>query len=96
MAPLARDLGYVDAKGRVRPPFAWNEDRRRKVRAKLDAVYFHLYSVTNRDDVRHVYSAFSIIEEEERASHGRYLSLDLCLGYVSALAAGHPDAEFKL
>jgi hypothetical protein len=36
----------------VKPPFVWDEDRRLKLRAKLDAVYFHLYGVTDRDDVR--------------------------------------------
>ena len=42
MAPFARDLGYVDETGAVRPPFRWDEDRRLRLRAKLDAVYFHL------------------------------------------------------
>lgn len=33
-----RDLGYVDRSGRVKPPFKWNWDRRRYLRAKLDAM----------------------------------------------------------
>ena len=28
------------------------------LRAKLDALYFHLYGVTDRDDIRYVYSTF--------------------------------------
>src|ERR1700730_8150026 len=28
MAPFARDMGYVDKKGQVKPPFVWDEDRR--------------------------------------------------------------------
>ena len=55
MAPFARDMGYVDKKGQVKPPFVWDEDRRLKLRAKLDAVYFHLYGVTGRDDVRYLF-----------------------------------------
>ena len=93
MAPFARDLGYVDETGAARPPFRWDEERRLRLRAKLDAVYFHLYGVTDRDDVRYVYSTFPIVERQETAAHGRYRSRDLCLAYLNALAAGRPDAE---
>jgi hypothetical protein len=96
MASFARDMGYVDKKGQVKPPFIWDEDRRLKIRAKLDAVYFHLYGVTDRDDVRYIYSTFPIIEREETAAYGRYRSCEPCLAYLSALAAGDPDAEISL
>jgi hypothetical protein len=96
MAPFAVDMGYVDKAGKVKPPFIWDEDRRLKLRAKLDAVYFHLYGVTDRDDVRYIYSTFPIVEREEIAAYGRYRSRDLCLAYLSALAAGDPDAEINL
>ena len=65
---FARDMGHVDDAGEVRPPFVWDEDRRLKLRAKLDAVYFHLYGVTDRDDVRYIYSTFPIVEREETAA----------------------------
>jgi hypothetical protein len=42
------------------------------------------------------YSTFPIVEREENAAHGRYLSRDLCLAYMSALAAGDPDAKIAL
>lgn len=96
MAPFARDMGYVDIQGKVKPPFRWDEDRRLTLRAKLDAVYFHLYGVTNRDDVRYIYSTFPIVEREETAAHGRYLSQDLCLAWMNALASGNPDADIHL
>ena len=96
MAPFARDMGYVDKPGNVKPPFPWDEDRRLKLRAKLDAIYFHLYGITERDDVRYIYSTFPIVEREETATYGRYRSRDLCLAYMSALAAGDPDAEIGL
>ena len=96
MAPFARDLGYVDEAGRVRPPFVWDEDRRLHLRAKLDAVFFHLYGVTDRDDVRYIYSTFPIVERQEKATYGRYRSRDLCLAWMNALAAGQPDAEIDL
>ena len=96
MAPFARDMGYVDGKGKVKPPFKWDETRRLHLRAKLDAIYFHLYGITNRDDVRYIYSTFPIVKREETAAYGRYLSCDLCLAWISALAAGDPDAAIKV
>ena len=96
MAPFARDLGYVDESGNVKPPFVWNEDRRLHLRAKLDAVFFHLYGITDRNDVRYIYSTFPIVERQETATYGRYRSRDLCLAWLNALAAGEPEAEIDL
>ena len=96
MAPFARDMGHVDEAGEVKPPFTWNEERRLILRSRLDAVFFHLYGVTNRDDVRHVFSTFPIVERQEIDAYGSYRSRDLCLAYMSALAAGEPDAEVVL
>ena len=93
MAPFARDLGYVDGDGKVKPPFSWNEDRRLYLRAKLDAVFFHLYGVTDRDDVRYVYSTFPIVKRQETAAYDCYRSRDLCLAWMNALGAGRPDAN---
>ena len=93
MAPFARDLGYVDEAGVVKPPLRWDEERRLRLRAKLDAVFFHLYGVTDRDDVRYVYSTFPIVERQETSEYGRFRSRDLCLAYLNALSAGRPDAE---
>ena len=93
MAPFARDLGYVDQSGEVLPPFVWDEDRRLRLHAKLDAVFFHLYGITDRDDARYVYSTFPIVREDEEKAFGRYLTCDRCLAYMNALAAGDADAE---
>ncbi len=95
MAPFARDLGHVDESGQVKPPFVWDEERRLRLRAKLDAVFFHLYGVTDRDDVRYVYATFPIVERQEMATYGHYRSRDLCLAWMNALAAGHPDADIE-
>ena len=96
MAPFARDMGHVDASGDLLPPFVWDEERRLRLRAKLDAVFFHLYGVTDRDDVRYIYSTFPIVEREEIAAYGAYRSRELCLAWMNALAAGDPDAEIVL
>ena len=96
MVPFARDIGHVDEGGEVQTPFRWDAERRLNLRAKLDALYFHLYGVTDRDDIRHVYSTFPIVERDEKAAYGAYRSRDLCLAWTSALAAGHLDAEINL
>ena len=90
MAPFARDLGYDG------PPFQWDEYRRLYLRAKLDALFFHLYGITDRDDIRYIYSTFPIVARQETATYDRYLSRDLCLAWMNALAAGDPEAEIVL
>ena len=92
MEGFARDLGHFDENGAIGPPFPWDEERRLHLRAKLDAVFFHLYGVTDRDDVRYVWSTFPIVERQDTAAYGRYRSRDLCLAYMNSLAAGRPDA----
>ena len=96
MAPFARDMGHLNEAGEVLPPFPWDADRRLQLRAKLDALYFHLYGVSNRDDIRYIYSTFPIVQREEEKAWGRYRSRDLCLAWLSALTAGKPDANVEL
>ena len=95
MAPFARDMGHLDEAGGVKPPFRWDDDRRLGLRAKLDAVFFYLYGVTDRDEVRYIYSTFPIVERQETEAYGRYRSCALCLAWINALAAGHPDAKIE-
>jgi len=100
LAPFARDMGHFDEDGEVLPPYVWDEERRLKLRAKLDALYFILYGVfdpanaaQSRDDIRYIYSTFPIVEREETAKWHGYRSRDLCLAWINALVAGQPDAE---
>jgi hypothetical protein len=93
-------MGHIDEAGEVLAPFAWDEERRLNLRAKLDALYFILYGVVDpadpapgREDVRYIYSTFPIVEREETAKWGSYRSRDLCLAYINALMAGQPDSE---
>jgi hypothetical protein len=83
MAPFARDIGYDGA------PFPWDEDERRQLRARLDALYFHLYGITDEADIRYILSTFPIIERKDRAAWGGvYLTAELIIWYFRALAAG--------
>jgi hypothetical protein len=73
-------------------------------RAEIDALYFMFYFPNGtpaelaalRDTAAYIYSTFPIVEREETAVHGRYLSRDLCLATINALAAGDPDADIVL
>ena len=84
MAPFARDLGYDG------DPFAWDEEDRRHLRARLDACYFHLYGLS-RDDAGYILDTFPIVKRQDEAEFGGYRTRDLVLAYMNALAAG--DAE---
>ncbi|WP_338504441.1 hypothetical protein V6R86_10735 [Sphingomonas kaistensis] len=102
IADFARDLGHVDAAGEVLPPFIWDEERRLRLRAKLDALYFILYgiydpenSATSRDEIRYIYSTFPAVERQEIAKWNSYRSRDLALAWISALMAGRPDANVE-
>ena len=43
LAPFAKECGYTDEHGNVRPPFKWDEERRFLLRCELDAIFFGLY-----------------------------------------------------
>jgi hypothetical protein len=106
MAPFAEAQGYMDnATGKAKPPFEFEAVDRLRRRAKLDALYFMLYFPSTsaaeiaelRDNVNYIYSTFPIVKREEEAAYnGRYLSRELCLHYINALAAGDPDAVIVL
>ena len=86
MAPFARDLGYNG------PPFIWEEEGRRHLRARLDALYFQLYGLT-RDEAEYVLSTFPIVQREDEAEFGAYRTRNLILAYMSALTAGDVEAK---
>ena len=81
MAPFARDLGYDG------PPFTWDEEERRHLRARLDALYFHLYGLS-REDAGYVLDTFPIVRRQDEAEFSAYRTRDLILAYMNALAAG--------
>ena len=86
MAPFARDVGYDGL------PFVWDEEERRHLSARLDALYFHLYGVS-RDDADYILSTFPIVQREDEAEFGNYRTRNLVLAYMSALAAGDADTR---
>ena len=90
MEPFARDLGYGG------PPFIWDEEDRRHLRARLDALYFHLYGL-DRDDAGYILDTFPIVRRADEAQFdGRYRTRELILAYMNALAAGDTDTQIAL
>ncbi len=85
LQPFARDLGYDG------DPFIWNPAERRQLRARLDALFFHLYGL-DEDDAAYILDQFPVLEKNERREHGKYLTRDLVLGHHRALAAGDTTA----
>jgi hypothetical protein len=93
MAPFARDMGYTNKDGSVKPPFVWDEAERRHLRARLDALYFILYGIASEDDIAYILSTFPIVERKDReAFDGVYLTRELILRYKRALEAGDTDS----
>ena len=84
MIPFARDLGYDG------PPFIWDGEERRHLRARLDALYFHLYGLS-REDAGYVLDTFPIVRRQDEAAFGSYRTRDLILAYMNAFAAGDTD-----
>ena len=87
LAPLAHDLGHLDAQGRVLPPFIWDaEDRRRRL-AALDGLFMHLYGLDD-DDAAHVLDSFPIVREQDMAAFGRFRTSDEVLAQLRAIRGG--------
>ena len=85
MAPFARGLGYDGA------PYTWDEEERRHLRARLDALYFHLYGLSS-DDAGYVLETFPIVRREDVKQFGRYRTRDMVLAYMNALDAGDTES----
>ena len=81
LAPFAHDLGYDGE------PFRWDPEERRQLRARLDALYFHLYGL-DEEDTAYILDQFPVLEKNERKAHNRYQTKELVLAYHRALAAG--------
>ena len=85
MTPLARDLGDEGE------PFRWDEDRRAQLRAELDAFFFRLYGIDDRDDVDYILETFQTetggLKHNEIRDHGEYRTKRLVLAEYDRMAA---------
>lgn len=91
MTPLARDLGDEGE------PFRWDEDRRALLRAELDAFFFRLYGIDDRDDVDYILETFQTetggLKHNEIRDHGTYRTKRLVLEAYDRMAAADADGH---
>lgn len=88
---FARELGFEGA------PFEWDDERRSRLRAELDAYYAHLYGLT-RDELRYILDpkdvfgedfpseTFRVLKERETKEYGEYRTRRLVLEAYDELA----------
>ena len=88
MFAFARDLGYTGS------PFVWDAEERRHLRARLDALYFHLYGLS-KDDAGYILGTFPIVREQDEEEFGKYRTKELILAYMNTLAAGDTETVVK-
>ena len=93
LAPWAKDLGHSG------PPFPWDEERRARLRAELDAFYAHAYGLS-RNELRYILDpadvmgsdypseTFRVLKEKDIKAHGEYRTRRLVLAAWDQLFGG--------
>ena len=89
MRPFARDMDFNGM------PFAWDDEERAHLRARLDALYFILYGF-DCEDAEYVLSTFPIVHRNDLVRHGRELTRELIPNYINALQANKSDVRVVL
>jgi N-6 DNA Methylase len=94
MAGLAHDL---EDSG---PPFQWDEERRARIRAELDALFFYLYGV-GRPDVDYILDTFQSdsgggLKNNEIAKYSTYRTKDLVLEEYDRMAVAGVSLDVPL
>lgn len=85
---FAHDLSYDG------DPFSWDEEDRRHRMARLDALFFHLYGI-DRTDADYILNQFPIVRADDERESGRFMTRDLILAYMNAIAAGDLDSVVR-
>ncbi|QPJ61302.1 MAG: hypothetical protein G3M70_05115 [Candidatus Nitronauta litoralis] len=83
---FAKDMGYEGE------PFIWDEEDRIHRKARLDALFFLLYRLTEKD-ADYILETFPIVKREDDAKYGKYRTKELILAYMRALKAGDTDSK---
>jgi len=66
--------------GGVPATFQWDEERRLILRAELDAIYAHLYSLT-KQELDYILETFSIVKRRDEEKSGHYHTKELIFKY---------------
>ncbi|TLS47327.1 SAM-dependent DNA methyltransferase [Streptomyces montanus] len=80
MSDFAKELGVPPG-----GPFRWDEERRSRIRAELDAAMFHLYGL-DRAEVDYVMETFNLVKQDDEATHGTYRTKTLILDIYDHIA----------
>ncbi|MFH9734111.1 hypothetical protein [Streptomyces sp. NPDC017260] len=89
MRDFARDLGDEGS------PFRWDSERRKRIRAELDALFFHLYGI-KREDVSYVLDTFPIVKRKDEEKYGEYRTKHLILAEYDRMATAGLTLETPL
>ncbi|MCX7148257.1 MAG: hypothetical protein NTY05_02425 [Rhodocyclales bacterium] len=81
LAPFARDLGYEG------PPFVWDDGDRRARMVILDALFMHLYGLSE-DDAAWILDSFPIVRAQDEAAFGDYRTKTRILAALRAINEG--------
>ncbi len=81
LAPFARDLGHDG------PPFIWDDADRRARMVILDALFMHLYGLSE-DDAAWILDSFPIVRAQDEAAFGDYRTKVRILDALRAINEG--------
>jgi hypothetical protein len=70
-APVHTSPPPAWAEGDTPTPFVWDEARRARLRAELDALYAHLYGLTH-DELAYILDTFPIVWRKDEEKYGEY------------------------
>ncbi len=65
-------------------PFIWKEDERRDLQAQLDALFFHLYQISE-EELNYIMDTFPIVKREDIALFGEFRTKSLVMRYYYEL-----------
>ncbi len=74
------------------PPFKWDEERRARLRAELDAIYAHLYGLTS-EELDYILETFPIVKRKDIEKYGSYRTKEMILQYYDKYAEMFKNSE---
>ncbi|MFI6699979.1 Eco57I restriction-modification methylase domain-containing protein [Streptomyces sp. NPDC050509] len=96
LAYTATDMkGFAIYAGDIGSPFHWNQERRQRIRAELDALFFHLYGIS-REDADYILDTFPIVRRKDEAKYGSYRTKELILAEYDRMAEAGLTLESPL
>lgn len=86
LACFSRELGFGSSW------YGWNAERRKSLRAELDAMHFAFFGFT-RDDVSHVMETFPIVRRYDMKEYGSYRTKELILDVYDRMSGSIESGE---